>query len=1050
MARRVSDGQLIIPNENLGIHQKKPFVDGKATKSTFATSTMKKGGVAGRTRKALNDITNKSTIIHEASSKKAALPKEEFNVGEERFLHDHKKCIDAQQNALDAFQLELVLPGIDFSCKAEKSESKQTKGDHDLESPYYYPEPVELPISEFSDLLESSTRWISPPCSPLYLDSPPSSPFAWRFAPNNIKDINGKNTPSKFLSESSFSLYYHGGKIMTKPVTVSLLWVGTGWKGPGREAIQSALTSLTSSRYHLDKDSEVPTLGNWWEIVRQYGDGDNVPVTDRVDLGPECFYNGPELNMTRDQVIGIVQSAFNKTSREVFKSLNYLNCTRPFKVNENGIYHVVFSYHVKFFEGMEEKEFMDTCSGKFTAEVSAGVMVNMLWERAPQDADDICSELLRGKSSLGPPNGDEKIDSLVGYVLGNTAEEVINGDGRGWFSDDGSRMTVTNSCASLIWRGMDGPPLFRDIKRNVSFNAVGLNGYRYTVPYVWDQKIMNCALKPSVTCGSSVVTLKQPKGYLSAGIIVNHSNGLQPYPPNHKCAWKINNPGAKFISFEVMYMPITADSAYQILICRSVSDPKCSVMHSNCVRLKLASSKSYIMFKTGGQVSLEMRGWEFRYSVGFCNGRKDVFDHKGSIGYASSPGLTYVEGLTCNWVLHGKPGTPVSISFTHINISENLDFLAVYIGSGTKHQVANFTGVYSVSDLPRMNLSGVVTIAFSTQTDKGEGWSANFYISSPVMPDQNPIILVPMLVFIAAMICLAFVIIAQLNKNGKYIIGRGSDERHMLISLGTIREENRIGEGPSAIVYRAASNDGGFIALKWLRNIAAHTELEQEILLECSSHSRIVSLIGHAKIGLGRHVLLFEFMGRRDLAWNLKENGETLNWNQRLAIALQICSAIQMLHMYLKPPVYHGNITSENVLLDEFCNAKLGGFGVAKYCSSRENPGQQPSEMAEDIRSFGLLLVELLTGDTQVDKQSYKALRGFGEVNELMGNDFLDRRLEIPNENNKVMALTKLGEIAKWCIGGSCRVEGTKNNPKIGDVLSGLTQVKRLFCSVSG
>lgn len=295
--------------------------------------------------------------------------------------------------------------------------------------------------------------------------------------------------------ESSFGLYYHGGKIMTKPITVSLIWVGTGWKESGRVAIRNALTSLTSSRYV--EDSEVPTLGNWWEIIRQYRDGDNVPVTDRVDLGPECFYSGPEPNMTRDQVIGIVQSAFNRTSREVLKSVNYLNCTRPFKPNENGIYHVVFSYHVKFFEGKEEKKFRDTCSGKFTAEVSAGVMVNMLWERAPQDADDICSVLLRGKSSLGPPNGDEKIDSLVGYVLGNTAEEVTNGDGRGWFSNDGSRMTVTNSCASLIWREMDGPPLFRDTKMNVSFNAVGLNGYRYTVPYVWDQTIMNCALKPS-------------------------------------------------------------------------------------------------------------------------------------------------------------------------------------------------------------------------------------------------------------------------------------------------------------------------------------------------------------------------------------------------------------------------------------------------------------------------------------------------------------------------------------------------------------------------
>lgn len=70
--------------------------------------------MAGGTRKALNDITNKTSTHQEvlASSKKETLPKEEFNVAEERFLHDHRKCIEAQQNALAAFQLELVLPGI--------------------------------------------------------------------------------------------------------------------------------------------------------------------------------------------------------------------------------------------------------------------------------------------------------------------------------------------------------------------------------------------------------------------------------------------------------------------------------------------------------------------------------------------------------------------------------------------------------------------------------------------------------------------------------------------------------------------------------------------------------------------------------------------------------------------------------------------------------------------------------------------------------------------------------------------------------------------------
>lgn len=111
----------------------------------------------------------------------------------------------------------------------------------------------------------------------------------------------------------------------------------------------------------------------------------------------------------------------------------------------------------------------------------------------------------------------------------------------------------------------------------------------------------------------------------------------------------------------------------------------------------------------------------------------------------------------------------------------------------------------------------------------------------------------------------------------------------MLISLGTLREENKIGEGPDAIVYKAVSYDGGFIAVKCPRNMAAQTELEQEILFKCSFHPWIISLLGQAEIAVGRHVLLFEFMGRRDLAWNLKERGETLNWDQRLEIESRVC-----------------------------------------------------------------------------------------------------------------------------------------------------------------
>ncbi|BBH02315.1 Protein kinase superfamily protein, partial [Prunus dulcis] len=651
--------------------------------------------------------------------------------------------------------------------------------------------------------------------------------------------------------ESSFGLSYHGGKLMTEPVSVNILWFGTGWQESDREAIRMSVTSLTSSQY-LVKDSEVPTLGNWWEIIRQYGDSNNVPATDRVDLGAECFYTGPELNMTLDQVVYIGRSVFNKSSIK---------------------------------DSKEQRQLMDMCSGRFQLEVFAGLKVNILWARAPQNAADQCSMLFHGNSYLGPPNGDEKVDSLVGYMLANVAEEVTNQDGSGWISNDGSGMTDTG--------------------KNMSFNVVGLNGYRYIMPYVWDQKTRNCALKLSETCETNaMVILREPKGYLRGGIISKSKSA------------------------------------------------QCSTLKSNNGRyeknFKLMSSKVYIEFRTGDQVSFESRGWELSYSAG--------------------------------------------------------------------------------SDLPQLNLSGEVIIAFITQTDQGEGWSANFYIAHPVNHDKVfVVILIVVLALIAASVSLLAVALAVVRKKLERKNAMDSDESLTLMSTDAIRVENRIGEGPSAVVYRAVSTDGGLVAIKSLRVIAAETELQQEIMAKSSSHPNIISFLGHSQDGLGRHYFVFEYMGRGDLSLNLRERGETLDLDKRIAIALQICSAIQMLHMYLKPPVYHGNITSENIFLDEFYNAKLGGFGAAKYCSSsnRANP-EQLSEMAEDIWSFGLLLVELLRGEPLVDRETYKNYRRLEEINELLGSqECVDRRLTIPHETCK-MGFAKLGEIAKWCIGSSWRVEGVK------------------------
>lgn len=422
--------------------------------------------------------------------------------------------------------------------------------------------------------------------------------------------------------------------------------------------------------------------------------------------------------------------------------------------------------------------------------------------------------------------------------------------------------------------------------------------------------------------------------------------------------------------------------------------------------------------------------------LGLCNGKEDVYDKEGVISYTSSMGYSYVKGLSCQWILHGKQGTLVTLTFTHINITRDFDFLAIY--NGTMWEMANFSGFYTSSDLPKLNLTGKVMIAFATQTDNGEGWSANFYISSPV--DQNKEKLIVFIVVILTAFLLsgvvALVTLALVWRKRKQRVKLVEmNENLMLIRAEVSGEESLIGEGPSSIVYRAISTDGISIALKSPKDLTStQTKLEEEILLKTSLHLNIISLVGYGKDGIWGRYLVFEYMSRGSLRRNLRENGETLEWQKRLAIAIQISSAIQTLHMYLKPPVRHGNITSENILLDEYYNAKLGGFGGASYCTSYEANPDILSVMAEDIRSFGLLLVELLRGEGLGD--------GFEEVNTIE----LDQRLSVPKEEYKMGGLTKLGEIAKWCI--STTGPGAETiTPKIGDIVSGLKQVEQLFNS---
>nr|GMD86650.1 PTI1-like tyrosine-protein kinase 1 isoform X2 [Ipomoea batatas] len=113
--------------------------------------------------------------------------------------------------------------------------------------------------------------------------------------------------------------------------------------------------------------------------------------------------------------------------------------------------------------------------------------------------------------------------------------------------------------------------------------------------------------------------------------------------------------------------------------------------------------------------------------------------------------------------------------------------------------------------------------------------------------------------------------------------------------------------------------------------------------------------------------------------------GPTLDWTQRVRIAVDAARGLEYLHEKVQPPVIHRDIRSSNVLLFEEFKAKIADFNLsnqapdmaARLHSTRVlgTFGYHAPEYAmtgqltqkSDVYSFGVVLLELLTGRKPVD-----------------------------------------------------------------------------------
>lgn len=188
-----------------------------------------------------------------------------------------------------------------------------------------------------------------------------------------------------------------------------------------------------------------------------------------------------------------------------------------------------------------------------------------------------------------------------------------------------------------------------------------------------------------------------------------------------------------------------------------------------------------------------------------------------------------------------------------------------------------------------------------------------------------------------------------------------------------------LGQGSFGPVYKAKMPTGEVVAIKVLASDSKQGEKEFQTevsLLGRLHHRNLVNLVGYC-VDKGQHMLIYEYMSNGSLEKLLHGEGEeTLSWNERLQIALDISHGIEYLHEGAVPPVVHRDLKSANILLDDSMRAKVADFGLSKeeHFDGRKSTLKgtygymDPSYIStskfsvkSDVYSFGVIIFELIT-----------------------------------------------------------------------------------------